>query len=99
MLFVLDRTAAGYEFKSERISPGRKVAAVGVAELKIDVSMLKTDMAMVKTSIDNMMANNVTRADIAEVRADIQKAINESNRWSHAALVACLVRSYWVPSA
>lgn len=58
-----------------------------VSVLKSDVSVLKTDVSMLKADVAVIKENFSTKADVAEIRADISDAIIASNRWNHAALI------------
>ncbi|WP_150124069.1 hypothetical protein [Cupriavidus nantongensis] len=42
-------------------------------------------MAALQQDVAVMRANYATKADVAEIRADINKAIAENNRWTHTA--------------
>jgi hypothetical protein len=42
------------------------------------------------TALETLMPMLATKADVAEVRADIHKAVTDMSRWNHAAIVGML---------
>ncbi|WP_115678408.1 hypothetical protein [Cupriavidus neocaledonicus] len=75
----------GDKYLSDGIDNGGGPPDDGSMEAR--VKALEDTLTAIRSDLDVVKANYATKADVAEIRADIHKAIAENARWTHTAMI------------